>query len=328
MIFGDEPFQIQQCRQLIKNATKQQQFEEVIRLVDDDQFDWQSLYQHCQSMSLFAEKQLIELELHSGKVPKANGDILQDILPQLGEDTILVLFGPKLESSQTKTAWFKALDKAGLYIPVYEIDGQHLNRWLQQQMQQSQVQLAPDAQQFLLTYTSGNLLACAQELEKLALLFPNQLITLQQLESVLQDQSRYTVFQLLDTLLKRNAELCISILGQLKIEELEPNIIIWGLKKELSTIQAIQQANLYNLPVNDVFSEYKVWKNKQSLYLQLANQVPENVVSNCLSKLSSVDIINKSEPNICSYTLLAHICILFCGGQLPLEWPFPEISYY
>ena len=112
MLFGDEPFQISEARDFIKASAKNAGIEEVIRLVEDDLFDWQDLRQHCQEMSLFATSKIIELELTSSKVAKQGAEILKEIEPELnaspGSEIILVLFGPKLDAPQTKTAWKKA----------------------------------------------------------------------------------------------------------------------------------------------------------------------------------------------------------------------------
>ncbi len=325
LLFGDEPFQIDDCRLQIKQTAKQQGVEEFIRLSDDDQFEWDELIDHCQSMSLFSSSKVIELELTSGKMPKAGSDAIKQVVEQLSNETCLVIFGPKLESSQTRAAWFKSLDKLGVYIPVYDIDGNHLQRWLKEQLSKRKMQMSFDAQTYLLEFTAGNLLACAQELEKIAMALGPVNIALADVKSLVADQSRYSVFQLLDQLWAGNAKQCIHTLERLKVEELEPNIILWALQKDVMLIQQLNQAMTYQLDTKPILDEHKVWKNKQSQYLNQAKRIPSDILTAAVHQLSQIDQAIKFHHVNCPYSLFAHVCLMLTGAgalanvELPLN---------
>lgn len=326
LLFGDEPFQIDDCRKKIKHHAAQQGFSEVIRLSDDDTFDWQDLLQHCQAMSLFSDKKLIELELTSNKIGKAGSEVLKQIAPELGPETILILFGPKLDSNQTKSAWFKALDKQGVYIPVYEIDGHHLNRWLQNQLNEHGLSMAPNAQQFLLSFTAGNLLATSQELQKLKMALGNERpIDLETIEKIVADQAKYSVFQFIDSLWAGNAELCVTIIQRLKLEEFEPNIILWSLQKDLLLMQQLQATLAAGQAPKVIFDQYRVWKNKQSVYLNAANRLNHQTIKEAIRLLTEIDVAIKSFSNQCPYSMFAHLALLLTGQsnvyglKLPVE---------
>jgi DNA polymerase-3 subunit delta len=325
LLFGDEPFQINDCRLQIKQAAKQQGVEEFIRLSDDDQFEWDELIDHCQSMSLFSSTKLIELELTTGKMPKAGSDAIKQITEQLSAETSLVIFGPKLESSQTRAAWFKGLDKIGIYIPVYEIDGNHLQRWLKDQLAKHKMQMSYEAQVYLLEYTAGNLLAWAQELEKISMALNSSNITLTDVEKLVADQSRYSVFQLIDQLWAGNAKQCINIIERLKLEELEPNIILWALQKDVVLIQQLNQALNYKLDTKSILDSHKVWKNKQALYLNQAKRIPTHILNAAVHQLSQIDQGIKFHTLPCPYSMFAHVCLMLTGAtdlanvKLPLD---------
>jgi DNA polymerase-3 subunit delta len=328
LLFGDEPFQINDCRIQIKQAAKQQGVEEFIRLSDDDQFEWDELVEHCQSMSLFSSTKLIELELSTGKLPKAGSDAIKQITEQLSTDTCLVIFGPKLESSQTRAAWFKGLDNLGIYIPVYDIDGNHLQRWLKDQLSKRKMQMAYEAQVYLLEYTAGNLLACAQELEKISMALSSSNITLSDVEKLVADQSRYSVFQLIDQLWAGNAKQCVNIIERLKIEELEPNIILWALQKDVLLIQQLNQALTYNLDTKSILDTHKVWKNKQAVYLNQAKRIPAEILNVAVNQLSQIDQAIKFHTLTCPYSMFVHVCLMLTGAtqladiKLPLDAEF------
>lgn len=331
LLFGDEPFQISESRDLIKAKAKSIGVQEVIRLVEDDQFDWQELRQHCQELSLFASSKLIELELTSSKLSKAAADIVKEIEIELssspGSETILVMFGPKLDAAQTKTAWFKALSNKGLYVPVYEIDGHHLKRWLGTQLTKRQLTMPQDAQDYLLSFTAGNLLACSQELDKLKMALPDSpSLSLNAVKNYVENQSRFTVFQLMDAVLSGDAQLSLTILSRLKLEEFEPNILLWSLQKDALILRAIQEASHLNLNINQVFDEHRIWKNKQAGYRQASQRLSPQIINSVIKNLAKFDIALKQYQMTCPYTLVAHICLLLCGHEHlnQFEWPVCE----
>lgn len=335
MLFGDEPFQISEARDLIKASAKNAGIEEVIRLVEDDLFDWQDLRQHCQEMSLFATSKIIELELTSSKIAKQGAEVLKEIEPELnaspGSEIILVLFGPKLDAPQTKTAWFKSLSQRGNYVPVYEIDGPHLKRWLGTQLSKRQLTMAHDAQDYLLAFTAGNLLACSQELDKLKMALPNSpSLSLSAIQEYVENQSRYTVFQLMEAILSANAEHALTILSRLKLEEFEPNIILWSLQKDALILKALNEAIHSNSDINKVFDGHRIWKNKQAGYRQAAQRLSLPTLNSVINDLAKFDLALKQFQITCPYTLAAHICIKLCGIESinQFEWPITSHESY
>lgn len=323
LIFGDEPFQIEQARRSIKQKAREIGIEEIIRLVDDDQFEYSTLLQHCQEMSLFASSKLIELQLTSAKTDKQASDALEQAAQTLSSDTILVIYGGKLETSQTKKKWFKQLDKIGCYIPVYNIEGRHLMSWLQTQLIEKNMVMDRQAQQSLIDITSGNLLACAQELEKLALIYPQQNIGVEQVINNVAEQSSYSVFQLMDCVWQGNKEQVITIMERLKSQELEVMILLWAVQKDVNLLFQLNQQLTAGMDVDGVFNQHKVWKNKQQPFLNLARSIPAPVLSKAIVQLNHIDTLVKSFHAGCFYTMVTQVLLMLMGSQQLAELPFP-----
>ena len=189
LVFGDEPWQKNDALATIKNHFQQQGFSEIIRFNSDNQFDWQQLIDEYQAMSLFASQRIIEVEFSSIKIGDSGHKTLlalSDIIEKNTgfEDVIFVFHGPKLDGPSANRKWFKTLSQLGCYVPLYDIDIKHLPRWLQNQARQLNINLAPELSSLLLTLFEGNLLALAQELEKLVLLFGTQHISIEQAEQI------------------------------------------------------------------------------------------------------------------------------------------------
>ena len=325
LLFGDEPFQVNDCRNNIVEAAKLQGFEEFIRLSSDDADCWPTLENHCQSMSLFASKKLISLELNS-KLLKKTTDALKKAASLLSEDTVLLVFGNKLDASKTKSAWFKSLDKIGVYVPVYDIEGRQLQTWLQQQLAERQLSMSQECQDYLLNYTAGNLLACAQTLDKQKMISHSQKIELHELQKVLIDQSRYSVFQLMDQVLASNIDQCIHILTQLKAEEVEPTQILWAMQKDVLILYQVVSAKQANQPTQGIFDKQRIWKSKQSLYLSKAERTSLTSLELAIRLLAKIDQAIKSQSGYCPYSLFCHLCLLLDQPEPMFELPLPLVT--
>ena len=201
LIFGDEPQQKLTAINQIREVATEQGFDERQTLVADAQFDWSTLLEATQTLSLFSSRQYIELELPTGKPGTQGSKILTELSAQNNPDILLVIHGAKIGKDVQNSKWFKAIDKHGTYVPCYPLEGNALQQWLMEQMRTQGLQVTPDVTRLLAEYCEGNLLAASQEIEKLCLLYPNGNPTLEEVEQAVVDQSRYNVFQLIDVLL-------------------------------------------------------------------------------------------------------------------------------
>ena len=312
MLFGDEAFQQQAGLDLIRKTCIAQQIDERIVFQADDKFNWQQIMDEAMSLSLFASRKLIEVELPSAKPGKAGSAFLQEWVKLPDNEHILLLWGGKLGAEQTKSKWFKTIEEQAWFVPVYDIDRQNLPNWFRQQCQQHQVQLTPDAVHLLCDLFEGNLLSGAQEISRLALIYPDQLIDAEQIKSVASDQSRFTVFQLADDLLLNQRAKVAQILTRLQGEDLEPVIVTWLLQREAETLAqlAIAQASGQ---FDAQCKKLRVWDNKKGLYRQALNRLNLTMIEQILKAIGQFEVAYKSDGLINPYIQLAHICALFSG---------------
>lgn len=321
LIFGDEPQQKLECIESIRAAALAQGFDERQSLVMDSQFNWETLIEATQTMSLFSSRQLIELELPTGKPGAEGSKVLTQLAHQTNPDVLLVLHGGKIGKDVQNTKWFKALDKVGIYVPCYPLEGKALYQWLNQQMQLLGMQSTPQISQLLVDYCEGNLLAAKQEIQKLMLLYPQGNPSLEQVEQAVVDQSRFTVFHLVDVLLAGEAQKAIKMLYRLESEGVEPTIIAWALTREWQTLNAIVFDQQQGKAIN--WNQHRIWKNRQSLYQRALQRLSLTHLSNLHSKLTEFDSAIKQSTLVRPYVELCHLCLLFMPyslDALPLDY--------
>ncbi|WP_340678155.1 DNA polymerase III subunit delta [Paraglaciecola sp.] len=321
LIFGDEPQQKLEAIQTIRDVASKQGFDERQSLTVDSQFSWDSLVEATQTMSLFSSRQFIELELPTGKPGAEGSKVLSLLAGQNNPDLLLVIHGAKIGKDVQSSKWFKLLDKQGVYVPSYPLEGNQLEQWLSQQMQLAGLQASKPICQLLVDYCEGNMLAAKQEVQKLALLYPNGNPSLEQVEQAVVDQSRFTVFHLVDVLLAGDAQKAVKMLYRLESEGIEPTIILWALTREWQTLQALLFARQAGQAPN--WNQHRIWGQRQGLYNSAMQRLNLANMHALQQKLSVLDFAIKQSQINRPYVELCHLCLMFIPFNLdsmPLDY--------
>lgn len=316
MVFGDEPWQKLNSLQQIKHVYLQQGFDEVIQLTADDKFDWSLVAQEYQALSLFSSRRIIELDLMTLKLNETASKVLVDLIASPSADVLLLLHGAKIDAATQKRKWFKALDKEGIFLPLYDIEGKHLQQWIQKQARQYQVNMLPDVVFLLAEMFEGNLNALDQEIQKLGILFGQQLITTEQAQQLLIKQAKFNPFQVIDALLTGDLAKCVSMLDQLQHDGTPFQQLVWFIHKEIKLLAVMQERMNSGHDFASLCKEFRIWDKRKPLYQKaLANISPQNLAI-AQSRLADTDFIAKSASDFNPFFLLSDVIISLYHGQL------------
>lgn len=207
IISGDDPLLCQEAADAIRAAARQQGFDERQVFAADASFDWGTLLQAGASMSLFAEKRLLELRLPSGKPGDKGAAAFIEYCARPAEDTVLLISLPKLDGAAQKTKWGKALVEGPQtqFVQIWPVDANQLPSWIRQRLSQAGLSASQDAVELIAARVEGNLLAAAQEIEKLKLMAEGGQITVETVQAAVADSARFDVFGLTDAILNGEA---------------------------------------------------------------------------------------------------------------------------
>jgi DNA polymerase-3 subunit delta len=315
LVFGDEPWQKNDALNTIKNTAKQQGFDEVIRFSIDDKFNWDELFQEYQSMSLFSSLRIIEVEFVNGKIGDTGAKAVTQLLTMLHQDIQLIFHGPKLDAPTQKRKWFKALEAAGCFLPLYDIEGKQLKQWLSNQAKQLQLVLQPDVIELMVELFEGNLPALSQELQKLAILFGQQAIGVEEAEQLLIKQAKFNPFQLMDTLLIGDLKKCLAMLDQLQHDGSAFGQLVWFVHKEISQLHTMLVQIEQGTKLIDIFKQYRIWDKKKPLYQHALTHISVVDAEQALARLAQVDLLSKTSSDFNPFILLSDVMISLYHGQ-------------
>lgn len=240
LLAGDEPYQQLTGLDRLRQQAKQQGFiDRQLFDFSDGKPDWSSLLQASQNMGLFSSQQLIELRLGEKRPDKKGSDTLAQIIAQNNGDLLLLISCSRLGKRDRNAAWFKSLDQAGAVVSIWPIEHRQLPGWTKQQLAQAGLEADQDAIQLLAERSEGNLLALAQEIEKLALLYCGETLSAEHIRESVADSSHFSLFDLGAATSDGNAERALNILDHLREEGEAASLLLWNLSRELHAMEAI-----------------------------------------------------------------------------------------
>ncbi|HBY84427.1 MAG TPA: DNA polymerase III subunit delta [Colwellia sp.] len=324
LVFGDEPWQKNNSLAVIRDNAKQQGFSEIIRFSSDTSFDWQQLLDEYQSLSLFASQRIIEVELTTVKVGDAGNKALLALAERLTQDinsghapqdVIFIFHGAKLDAASANRKWFKSLTQLGCYLPLYDIELKTMPQWLNNQARQLQLNISPELNALLIQLFEGNLLALAQELEKLVLLFGSQHISIEQAEQIIIKQAKFNPFQVIDALLLGDCAKCITMLDQLQQEGMAPAQLIWVFHKEINQLYTMLNQLSQGESIATIYKQYRIWDKRKPLYQHALTHIKLDNVKRAMIRIADIDLLSKTSSEFNIFILLADLCVTLYHGE-------------
>ena len=272
-VYGDEPLLVQEAADAIRaEARAQGCTERTVHTVAGAHFDWSEVLASGGSLSLFADKQLIEIRVPSGKPGKDGSQVLQQIAQsaQDNDSTVTLVILPRLDAATQKGAWFAALESFGVTVRIEPVERKALPQWIAQrlQLQSQHVASGEEGQrtlQFFADRVEGNLLAAHQEIQKLALLHPAGELSFEQVESAVLNVARYTPFKLAEAVLGGQGLRVQRMLEGLQAEGEAAVLVHWALSEDIRTLHRIRSAMDAGRPLPMALRENRVWGVKEKL---------------------------------------------------------------
>jgi len=314
ILSGEETLLINEAADSIRLGAKQQGFIERETFdADLPGFDWEDVLQTLNSLSLFAEKKLVEIRSSKKNL---NTEIFIRYWERHNPDMLVLIITEKLDKTAQSSKWFGTLEKIGGFIQVWPLEADTLQRWLSQRARQQGLQIEAQAIALLQERTEGNLLAAVQELEKLHLQFGNTPINTSTLENAVADNARYDVFSLTEIVLSGNSAESLKILQSLLEEGGAEFHILRTLTRELRILGAVKEAVEAGQAASAALQKHGVWEKRQPAYQSALKRLNAQEIGRILQQASELDmaVMGLVKRNVADG--LQDICLAICGTVL------------
>jgi DNA polymerase-3 subunit delta len=309
VLHGEEPLLQQEAADAIRAAARAQGYTERSSFtVAGAHFDWSAVLAAGGSLSLFADRQTIEIRIPSGKPGKDGSAALQQLAEGArGNDSTLTLVQlPRLDKATKTGGWFTALEGAGVAVQIDPIERAQLPQWIAQRLaaQGQRVAAGEEGQrtlQFFADRVEGNLLAAHQEIQKLGLLHPvgqgdasvTGELSWAQVEAAVLNVARYDVFKLSEAVLAGQVLRAQRMLDGLEAEGEAPVLVHWALAEDIRALKRVKDAMNAGKPLPMALRENRVWGVKERLYERILPRASDAQLARLLQAAHTVDGIVK-----------------------------------
>ena len=300
-LHGDEALLVQEAADAIRAAARLQGYtERSVHMAMGAHFDWSEVLAAGGSMSLFADRQILEIRVPTGKPGKEGSAMIQQLAQSAeGNDSTLTLFVlPRLDSTTKKGAWFGALEQFGVSLQIDSLDRAQLPHWIAQRLklQNQSVASGQDGQnclQFFADRVEGNLLAAHQEIQKLGLLYPAGELTNAQVENAVLNVARYDVFKLSEAVLAGQVARVHRMLDGLQAEGEAAVLVHYALAEDIRALKRVKDAMAQGRPLPMALREQRIWGVREKLFERVLPKLSTARLAQLLKNAHQVDGIVK-----------------------------------
>jgi len=293
LLLGDEALSRKEAFDILRQFAKEHSYLEKLTFTIDRYFKWDQCASSLSAQGLFSQKRIIEIVIPSGKINAESGESFYEILQNFSQDDLLIVHLPQTDRETKQQKWFKELEKKSCTIRLDEIKPGELPSWLKKRALLLSINLDEEGIQLVSQFVHGNMLAADQELNKLALLFPNQSISYDKVSQSISNVSRYDTFELTEYVLNGDQIKTLSTLNFLKEEGQNPISITSSLSWVLKPMLEIKELDFRGQSLENYLTKSRIFGDKLTYVKKALSFFSVKHLRAATQKLSEIDKISK-----------------------------------
>lgn len=289
LISGNEPLLVMEAADHIRQCARRQGYSERRVYSVEAGFDWEDILLFGNSMSLFAERRMVEILLPSARAGTQGSRVLQQLAQSAPEDTLIMMITDRLDEGVRKSAWYRSFESKAVCVQVWPLSPRQLPSWIRHRLKRHGLSAGMDAIGVLAERVEGNLLAADQEIRKLKMLFDKAELCVDDITGAVVDSSRYNVFQFVDAAMQGRGQRLSHILGHVRMEGGEPQVVLAVLAKALRTLAGVSEAVHKRRNTEQIMADMRVWKSQRQTVTAAARRQPPAYWQQCLRCCGRID---------------------------------------
>ncbi|MGY1457414.1 DNA polymerase III subunit delta [Luteimonas sp. A534] len=274
LVAGAEALRVLECADAIRAAAREQGYaEREVFEVEGRDIDWDGLEASLRAPGLFAARRLIEVRLPTTKPGKQGGEVITGFCAHPPPDICLLVTGGEW-SKRHGGKWSEAIASVGSIAAAWPIKAHELEGWLEARLRKHGVRADRDAVRLLVERVEGNLLAAAQEIDKLALLAGDGMLDAARMQALVADAARYDVFRLVDSALNGQGAQAVRMLAGLRAEGQAVPALMGMVVMELQRTAALARVKARGGNLGAEFKAQRIWDAKEAAYRRALERHP------------------------------------------------------
>lgn len=313
IVSGDEPLQRQECGDAIREAARGKGFIDREIMDGETGFEWSSVRMSARERSLFGDPRILDLRL-SQKPDREGQEVLMGLVAAPSDEMLILVQLPKLTAKEQQAAWFQKLETQGVHIQVWPLEGDRLVRWIEHRISSRGLLVNQSGVRLIAARVEGNLLAAAQEIEKLRILFGGGQVTDAMIREAVADNSRYDVFDLAEEILVGHLGRTRRILKGLQSEGIAPQVALWSVTRELRLAHRLKRDLAEGKSYDTLANSHRLWDRHKSAMQTALGRLSPQTIRSCLIRAAEVDRIGKGLAPGDPWDALWGLCVAVATG--------------
>jgi DNA polymerase-3 subunit delta len=316
LVSGDEPLLVNEAADAVRAKARTEAFTERDFHVVERGFDWYGLRTSSRSLSLFAERRIIELRMPNPTPGDQGAEILIEFAAEQSPDTLVLIITGKLDGRTQNAKWVTAIESRGTLVQIWPIDRERLPGWIRERLGRHGLKADAAAASLLAERVEGNLLAAHQEIEKLALLLPAGAVSAEVVAQAVADSARFDVLQLGEAAMRGQAARALRILEGLRGEGTEVTLVLWAVNKDLQWIARAQHLMQQGQSADSAMNAIYVWRPRQPAMKQALARLPFDAIRGLIRDAERTDQTIKGVLRADAWVELEALVARLAGVQL------------
>ncbi|MBO66952.1 MAG: DNA polymerase III subunit delta [Acidiferrobacteraceae bacterium] len=322
LIFGGEPLLIEEACTKLRVSSRKNGAQEILRFTAGVDLDWEHIREITRSLSLFGARRQIEIRLPTGKAGIAGNEILSTLIEEDREDLIVVIIAGRIDKRTQSAKWIKLIEQKGVVVEAMAVNPNLLPGWIQDRLRERDILIESGVSERLAFYVEGNLLAAAQEIDKIAVLLPDgNKLTSEWLDNNICDQAKFTIYQFVDSCLQGATTRAMRMLSGLRRDGNDANMLVWALAREFRQLSQMAREIDQGKSRQSVLRNHQVWSSRISCVGTALARHDKHYWNISLARLSELDQAIKGRRVLVgsSWEQLENIVLSLCGINIDYE---------
>ncbi|KTC79331.1 DNA polymerase III subunit delta [Legionella cherrii] len=314
IIIGQDNYLLEDSLITIKSAIKRNYNydEKIISIQSVD--DWSIVKEEANSYSLFSETVLLNIFYDKKSIDTTGKKILSEYLNSVNSRCFIVIRAPNVPAKQLQ--WLSSHEQAILTL-AYPLNSEAIKSWIAVQLKKNSMSYDPQVPELIHQYTQGNMLACSQVIEKIALsCAPNSKVDAQQALEHLSNQCDHDLFELVEACLLGQSDKAIQILRHAANNKTEATLVLWIISQEIRLIMQLSYLMEQQIDAQSACSQLKIWPQRVNLYKACCNRLNKTMLQQLHRYCYSIDERIKSNLNTLVWSSLENAALSLCLGNL------------
>jgi DNA polymerase III subunit delta len=314
LLHGEETLLKLESADAIRNAARGAGYSERAHFVVDAQFDWRTVSDSTDNLSLFSTQRIVEITISTAKPSADATEFFAQTAGDLPPDTLFIVNLPKLDRSAIESAWFNACDRIGITIAAPLVERAQLPRWVKSRLAAAGFDGEREAVELICERCEGNLLAAKQEIDKLALLVSPGTLTAESITDAVADVARYDVQELSEAFLRGDLARYAKVLLGLQAEGEQAPRLSWQLSEDVHALASIFLMRRQGIPMMQALRNARVWGKRQKAMEIATSQVAPQRIAQLLKRCAQLDAQSKGQAAGDAWLTLAGLAALAHGA--------------